>query len=56
MEVWKNGRLGNASRKVEPGISKDHKEKLEKTLKNILSGKTGFKKWNDIKKKFRSLE
>lgn len=33
-------------------ISAEHKEKLERTLKNISSGKTKFKNWEDVKRNF----
>lgn len=29
-----------------------HKEKLERTLKNISSGKTKFKDWEEVKRNF----
>jgi putative addiction module component (TIGR02574 family) len=46
--LWEDVASGENKEK----ISDDHKEKLEKTLKNISSGKTKFRSWNEVKKNF----
>ncbi len=48
----KNFDEGNSSVKTNKQVSEEHKEQLEITLKNISSGKTNFRNWNDLRKFF----